>query len=73
MWSDNANAKFVVEQYVTVQGHASVLDKLCKELMECYEDSDHFDARCLVLRGQATEVIELLVKELNNVLERERE
>lgn len=73
MWSDNVNAKFVIEQYATIQGHASVLDKLCKELMECYEDSDRFDTRCLVLREQATEVIELLVKELNDVLERERE
>ena len=73
MWSDNVNAKFVIKQYATVQGHASVLDKFCKELMECYEGNDHFDARCLELRGKTIEVIKYLVKELNDILEREGE
>lgn len=73
MWSDNVNAKFVIKQYATVQGHASVLDKFCRELIECYEGADNYDTRCLELRGKTTEVIRNLVKELNDVLERERE
>lgn len=73
MWSDNVNAKFVIEQYATIQGHANVLNKFCRELMECYEGADNYDTRCLELRGKTTEVIRNLIKELNNVLERERE
>lgn len=73
MWKDNVNARFVIKQYATVQGHASVLDKFCKELIECEEDNDHFDALCLELRGKTIEVIKYLVKELNDILEREGE
>lgn len=73
MWTDNVNARFVLEQYVTVQAHANILDKFCKELAECYGDSDRFSTRCLELREQATEAIESLARELNAVIERERE
>lgn len=75
MWKDNVNAKYVIDQCVTVQGYASVLDKFCHDLIECYNegDEDFYRRRCLKLKAKTTEVINSLIKELNAVIEREGE